>query len=104
MTAIRTSTKRRVAIRQAINERLGARHLANSCDFCRKPLPEGYVLVLGANGPRKFCDTNCEVAGTVDVDVQIDYVCGTVWLSALMEVEDDGFDDDDEIEDSPVSH
>lgn len=57
MTATRRA--KRAVIRRAIDQHLAARHAANSCDFCRRALPAGYLLELLAEGKRKFCNTDC---------------------------------------------
>lgn len=56
----RTSTKRRVAIRQAINQQLGQQDAISRCRFCRRQLPAGYLLLLTpSGGTLRYCDQDC---------------------------------------------
>jgi hypothetical protein len=55
-------SKKRIAERQATNQRIAEQDAANRCGFCRRGLVNGYLTQVGPDGvTSRYCDENCRL-------------------------------------------
>lgn len=55
------NTKRRIAERRDRNRQLAIEDAKHRCATCRRQLPVGYLLLIGASGQTfRYCDASCK--------------------------------------------
>lgn len=53
--------KKRIEQRRVRNRAIANHDAEQRCVSCRRVLPHGYLVLLGAAGQLRFCDENCRL-------------------------------------------
>jgi len=52
-------SKKQILTRRQRNRELAQADAEHRCDFCRRELPSGYLLIIGAERTLRYCNSEC---------------------------------------------